>query len=56
MQHAGQAGNAVVHGDEQLGAFGLRERQVHDGGREAVAVDGAVGTTIGEPLGGPRAA
>ena len=44
MRHTVEAGNAVVHGDEQL-RF-LCERQIDDRRRQAVAVHGAVGHDI----------
>jgi hypothetical protein len=44
MRHAVEAGDAVVHRDQQVrAALAVRQRQIHDGGREAVAVDRAVG-------------
>ena len=49
MRHAFQAGDAVVDRDEQLRP--LRERQVDDGRREAVAMHLAVGHHVAQRVG-----
>ena len=44
MGHAFETGNAVVHGQQHVGA--LLQGQVDDGRREAVAVHGAIGHDV----------
>ena len=48
VRHAGHAGDAVVHGDEQVGAFGFDA--VCNGRREAIAVHHAIGHHVVDVL------